>query len=622
MSKLSRGPASWSRTASYDGTNREAGVTLLRQLHVRNLAVIEEASVDFEPGLNVVTGETGAGKTLVVDSLNLLGGARASADLVRTGADQMTVTGVFEMPNKGRLRDRLERAGIECDAIQSEGLLIRREVARSGRNRVFVNDQPATLRLLTDVAGSLLRIHGQRDELGLADAELQRSWVDRQGGAAGERALAACSEAFDAYRVAAEQLRRIVSDDRARLERNDLLRFQSSEIQQAHLVPGEEVELRAERDRLRHAEEIGGALARAFELLSEDDGATSRMARAQAALNEIVRWEQDADEWLSELEDARIRLEEIIPGLRNRLGRIEADPARLNALEDRLATLERLFRKYGATSKEVIARGEAIASELAELEVDEGRLAELHTEAARLLEEYQTAALELSRRRRRWARALEKRIGHELAELALGKARFEVELSTRIQKDSPLLVAGEPTAFNPWGYDTVTFFFSSNPGEETRPLAKVASGGELSRVYLALQTAAHGAGSADQATLVFDEVDSGVGGAAAAVVGRKLCRLAAGGQILAVTHLPQVACQGHHHYRVQKSSLQGRTSVVVERLSAQLRTEEVARMLGGEEVTTLALQHAAELLADVDQSGVDESHGESGSSIPVAAKEG
>ncbi len=584
---------------------------MLRHLHVRNLAVLEEASVDFEPGLNVVTGETGAVKSLVVDSMNLLGGARASSDLIRTGAEQLLVTGIFDLPEDRVARQVLGDAGIECPEPE---LVVRREVARNGRNRVFVNDQPSTLRLLAEIGPSLLRVFGQRDELGLLEADLQRSWLDRQGGEAGVAALATCAGAFGAWSAVAERLARLEGDQRTRRELAELLRFQAAEIDRAAPVAGEEVELLEERQRLRHADEIGGALALALELLAEDDEAvTARLARTQHALEPVAEWIGEAGSWLGELDESRIRLQELAATIASFRDRVEPNPLRLNAVEDRLAVLERLFRKYGQTAAEVLARRQAIAGELDDLEVSDDRRAQLIQETSARLEEYRTAATELSRLRRGWARQLERGMERELEELALPKARFSVALDVRRRDGSGMVVASAEVAsveassveasgievdFHSWGYDVASFLFSSNPGEELRPLAKVASGGELSRVHLALQTTGAGEAAADASTLVFDEVDAGIGGAVAAVVGRKLRRLGEAGQILSVTHLPQVASQGHHHFRVAKGTSGGRTRVTVEALSQDLRVEELARMLGGESVTETARQHAAEMLLE------------------------
>jgi DNA repair protein RecN (Recombination protein N) len=570
---------------------------VLRELHVRNLAVLAEASVEFGGGFNVLSGETGAGKSIVVDSLSLLAGARASADLVRTGAEALTVSGVFE-PEGKEWRGVLDEAGLEADGTE---VLVRREISRSGRNRVFVNDQPTTLRLLADLAPFLLRIHGQRDELGLIEPDLQRAMLDRSGGGEALPLLTRVAAAFDHYSRLAERLEHLSGDDRMRRERLDLLRFQAGEIDAAKLRAGEEVELRAERDVLRNAETIARSLGTAATLLFDEEGAAvERIARAQTLLAEVEIWEPQATGWGSELEEVRIRLQEMARAVQHRLDGLEADPARLDAVEERLAVLERLVRKHGGDTAGVLARRAEIEAELAELEGADENRDELAAKVAAALDEYRNAALALSVARAAWGQALVERIEGELKDLGLFRARLAVALERRRRSGSPLNfngVEGEEIDFGRDGIDQVVFLFAPNPGEPPRPLARIASGGELSRIHLALQLASRGEAEKANPTLVFDEVDTGVGGAEAAALGAKLQRLAKGGQILAVTHLPQVASHADLHFRVSKQVDGGRTSVQVEALDAGTRVDEVARMLAGKKVTDLSLSHAQELIS-------------------------
>ncbi|HEX6203771.1 MAG TPA: DNA repair protein RecN [Thermoanaerobaculia bacterium] len=584
--------------------------TMLRELHVRNLAVLAEAAVELAPGLNVLTGETGAGKSIVVDSLTLLSGARAASELIRTGADTLTVTGVFQPAGDG-WRELLREAGVEP---AGDELLVRREISRTGRNRVLIDDQPATLRLLADLAPWLLRIHGQREELGLVDPELQRVWLDESGGAEAERLAARVAAAYDLWAQRAERLARASGDDRARRERLDLLRFQASELAAAQLVAGEDAELAAERDVLRNAEAITRALGGAHELLYEDDdAAAARLGKSHALLEEVAEWEPRAAAALAELDELRVRTEELALDLRRRLDGLDVDPRRLDQVEERLAALERLFRKYGVTTAaELIERSRAIAAERDELTGDAEGREELEAQVAAALADYRAAALDLSAARRRWAERFVAAIETELADLGLGKASLGVALERRPRQDSPLALppegggtggsqAEEPVDFGPHGVDHVVLLFAANPGEEARPLSLVASGGELSRIYLALQLAARGrgagAGEPTRPTLVFDEVDAGIGGAQAAALGAKLQRLGGAAQILVVTHLPQVASYGDHHLKVAKEVRGERTFTRVEPLDPDARAEEVARMLAGAKTTDTSLSHARELLA-------------------------
>lgn len=570
---------------------------MLRELHIRNLAILESATLELGSGFNVLSGETGAGKSIVVDSLTLLAGGRASTELIRTGADALSVTGVL-LPGDERWRGILAELGLDADGDE---LIIRREISRAGRNRVFVNDQPVTLKVLAELAPALLRIHGQREELGLIEAELQRTWLDRCGGKEGRRLLARVADAHARYRELAERLERSSGDDAMRQQRLDLLRFQLAELEEAGLVVGEEDELRREREVLRHSEAIQQALSRVCELLFEQEAPVyGELTRASQALHSIEPWEPRATEWVAELEDARIRVGELEAVLRRRFDEVEADPKRLDAIGDRLVTLERLFRKYGQSSAEALSFSRDVAAELNAIEMDAGSLEELERQAAEALTIYREVAEKLSVARRQWAGILIERVEKELVDLALDKARFEVALEPRRRSSSPLEIAGEAVEIGERGYDQVVFMFSPNPGEELRPLAKVASGGELSRLYLAVQLAVQDSGSGViPVTLVFDEVDSGISGAEAALLGGKLRRLAQGGQVLAVTHLPQVASQADIHFKVSKKVRQGRTHTELERLEATGRIEEVARMLAGSEVTELSLSHARELIAGV-----------------------
>lgn len=593
---------------------------MLLELHVKNLAVLASASVELGDGLNVLTGETGAGKSIVVDSLMLLAGARASSDSIRTGADTLTVTGVFRPAGSG-WRKVLSEAGVEtgdhdgfdgADGDAGPELLLRREISRSGRNRVSVQDQPATVRLLTDLAPWLLRIHGQREELGLVDPELQRVWLDRSGGAEAGVLLTRTAKAWDAWQSLETRLIRLTGRRREVEERIDLLRFQAAEIDSAGLTAGEEEELRSERAVLRNREQIVHALGGSFELLHEDEGAAvDRVGRALSLLEEVAEWEPQAPAWAEELEELRIRLDELASAVRDRLDGLEADPGRLNEVEDRLAVVERLIKKHGGSTGAVLGRRREIGEELDELSGDLEDRSDLEEKAAAARAGYLEAALALSAARTRWGERLVERIEAELGDLGLAKARLSVALERLPRADSRLEVPGVSGGVEAGseGIDHVVLCFAPNPGEETRPLARIASGGELSRIYLALQLAVQALeerGEEEEAapTLVFDEVDAGISGAQAAALGRKIQRLAADSQILAVTHLPQVASCADHHFRVIKRVTGGdgsgrgaRTETEVQALDEDERVHEVARLLAGETVTEQAAANARQLIA-------------------------
>lgn len=573
---------------------------MLRDLQIRNLAVVENASIEFGEGLNVVSGATGAGKSIVVDSMALLAGGRARTDLIRSGADLLTVTGVFAGVDRP-VHLVLEDAGIDAAADE---VVVRREVSRQGRNRIFVNDQQVTLRLLSDLAPFLLRIHTQREELGLVSPELQRFWLDRSGGEEARKLLADVRSSYEEWAGLESRRRTLQGDERLRLERIDLLRFQRSEIDAAGLERGEEEELTRRRDQLRHREAIQRALGGSLSLLSEGEGAAGEaVARSQRLLDEVVDWEPDAKEWQVELEEARIRLDEVSRGLRARFDDAPVDPAELDAIESRLALIDRLSRKYGPNTREILDHRDGIANELEELQGSEEDREALDERARQALEAYRTAADRLSRARALWGAALVEAIQSELADLAMGRAVLEVALEHARREDSPLLVDGKPVEFSAEGFDRVTILLQANPGEQKGPVARVASGGELSRIYLALQLAAGDGPEVARPTMIFDEVDSGIGGSEAAALGRKLRALSAGGQLLAVTHLPQVASCGHRQFHVRKEVEGERTRVVVDPLAGDARVEEIARMMSGESVTEASLSHARDLLSAAEAVG-------------------
>jgi DNA repair protein RecN (Recombination protein N) len=565
---------------------------MLRDLFVRNLAVISEATVEFDHGLNVLTGETGAGKSIVVDALTLLRGARATGDLLRTGTDRLVVTGRFD-PHPG-VSKVLADAGLDADETE---FVVRREISAEGRNRAFINDQPATLKLLRDATEPILHIHAQREELGLAAPDTQRAFVDASGGREAEGLLRATAAAHETYSALAERLARVRGDRRLHVERVDLLRFQIREIEDAGLSPGEDDALSTERDRLRNSEEIAAAFGHGYLALSEeDDAVVERLARVEHELEKVAEWEPEVGAWLEELAEVRIRLSELADTLRRRLDKVAADPRRLDQVEERLTAIDRLRRKYGESVDEVLAYGRRGMAELEQLESDMADSSALEEDVAAALAAYTAAATRLSEGRKEWARTLVGAAEEQFGDLALGQARLSVESSVEALGQSPFSVDGRGVQFGPGGFDRIELFLAANPGEQARPLATSASGGELSRIYLALRLAVQQPGTSGM-TMVFDEADAGLGGEAARALGRKLQRLGRSGQILAVTHLPQVASFADHHFAVRKAVARGRTRTTVELLAEERRIEEIARMLAGDRRTAVSLSHAQELIA-------------------------
>jgi DNA repair protein RecN (Recombination protein N) len=551
---------------------------MLRELRVKNLAVIEAATVEFVPGLNVLTGETGAGKSILVDAILLVRGARAQSDSIRSDAEAATVEARFESSPESPAGAILAEAGI----APGEGeILIRRELARSGRHRAFVNDSPVTVALLERLGDQLVEVHGQHEHHRLLEPARQLDLLDRF--AQTETLRERVGTLFAKHRAALDDVGRTRAADRDRAQREDLLRYQVSELDGARLRPGEEDALRADRARLQHAERFAAGLAEiAGALAEEEPSAVGRLARARRVVAELARLDPAFAAPADALEAADAQIEEALLALRRLRDRARVEPGALEAIDERLDALTRLKRKYGDTEEAMLRFRAEAAAELDRLQRHDELLAAQERALAEVWTELTVAAAELSERRAAAARDLAAQAQREIRALGMERAAFEVAVER-----SPA------EAITARGLDRVELRLAANPGEEARPLARVASGGELSRTMLAL----HAVLAADGvATTVFDEVDAGVGGRAAAVVADKLAAAARGRQVLCVTHLAAIAARAHHHLQVAKVVRAGRTRVTATTLDGEARVAEVARMLGGE-ATGEARRHARELLA-------------------------
>jgi DNA repair protein RecN (Recombination protein N) len=554
---------------------------MLKYLKIKNIAVVAEAGIEFGPGLNLLTGETGAGKSILVDALGLLAGDRATSDLVRSGEQTATVEGLFEAHG---LDGELEAHGLPCDG---ESIVVRREVAATGKGRATVNGALVPVSVLRELLPRVLEIHGQHDQRGLLDPAGHLEILDRHAG------LEAAREELKGARAEVARIDRelqALRGDRREIERRrEMLEFQVTEIESAGLDAHEEDALRREKVIQSHAGRLAALTEEAYGLLYEDEAAVlSRLGTAFRRVEELAEVEPGFRPFVDARAGVRATLEELSYALRDFRQKLTVSPGRIDAIEERLAALERLKRKYGSNLEEVIAFGARCRAEAAGLGSPEARLAGLEAERIQAAGRFRELAVQVSRKRRTAAASLERKIGAELGELALEKASFRA--------------AFEPSAIRPddestWselGLEGMEFLLSANPGEEARPLARVASGGELSRVLLALESVAAAAGR--PATLVFDEVDSGIGGRVAEVVGRRLQGLSHRHQVLCVTHLPQIAALADHHFAVRKRVERGRTHTDVAGLGAAERVEEIARMLAGETVTESARRHARELV--------------------------
>ncbi|MET0153306.1 MAG: DNA repair protein RecN [Candidatus Binatia bacterium] len=550
---------------------------MLRELQIRNFALIDELELGFESGLNVITGETGAGKTILMAALELALGGKASTEVIRTGEEEATIEAVFEVAGEAA-RERLAAAGFEGAGHE---LLVRRALARSGRNRIHLNGTLATLSVLESIGDSLIRVYGQHEHHTLRQSETHLGLLDAfaDHGAL----LRTMRDFFAAHHDLTERVRRVLAGKETARARAEMLRFQLKEIVAAALTPGEEEELRQERQVLGAAEKLAEA-ARFGEhaLYAGESAAASTVRKLSARLVELVDTDPRLGEIAKLVDEAYTLVEEAGWRLREYAEKLVFDPDRLEEVDDRLVEIGKLKRKYGDSIDAVLAFHDDAARELADLDLGEEGLAALEAEAAEAEKAARATAAALSKSRRAAAKRLEGRVRGELGELGMKDARFEV----RFADEAPLSAGGA---------DAVEFFFSADAGEEPRALARVASGGELSRIMLALKSLA--LEDADAPTVIFDEVDAGIGGAVAEVVGRKLATLARRRQVLCITHLPQIAAFADHHFAVEKATERGRTRSTARQLGAEDRKEEIARMLGGVRVTAEAKKHAEQLLA-------------------------
>jgi DNA repair protein RecN (Recombination protein N) len=552
---------------------------MLLELVVENYAVVERLRVQFHAGLNLLTGETGSGKSIVVDALGLLLGGRASADMVRTGEARARVAGIFEVRDQAPLRRLLEPAGLESEDGE---LLIEREILAGGKSRAFVGSRPVSAALLRELAPLLADIHGQHDQQLLFSPDAQRDMLDAF--AAKPDLTERVAGLYGEWRASAAELAELERTEQEKLRLLDMWSFQRKEIESAQLEADEDTALENERRVLQNVQKLQESATTAYEAVYENPESALALARIAAKrVEELLRIDSTLEGLREHLKSAELSLQEVAYGLRDYLSHLEGNPGRLEEVENRLATIGRLKRKYGQTIPEILAFLEEARVQISGVETAGERMEALRKQLKRLSAEFEKAAAELTDLRKAAARRLEKRVEAELAQLAMERTVFRVVVSE--------------AAWSSTGADEIEFLVSPNVGEEPRALSKVASGGEISRIALAVKTClAAGGKSGTVRTLVFDEVDAGVGGSAAEGVGRRLKKLSAANQVLCVTHLPQIAGFADHHYRVEKLESRGRTVAVIEELQNEARTREIGRMLSGQKLTEEALRNAEQLI--------------------------
>jgi DNA repair protein RecN (Recombination protein N) len=571
---------------------------MLRLLNIVNFAVIDRLQVEFKQGLNVLSGETGSGKSILIDALGLLLGERSSPDFIRTGEDRAFVEGVFDMEGNAPLKDLLSEAGIDVDEGEA---LIRRELVANGRGRIFINNQVANLGLLKSMQPHLIDIHGQGDQQSLLLPEAHLNLFDSFAGASKSRLQLA--QAYDGLQRIArdlEQLRQNVSE---RLQAMDLIKFQISEIEEGKLAENEDSELESERNLLVNAEKLAELSGDAYKRLYDDEKSIlTTLAVVQKRINDLVAFDDRFAPYAEQLSTVKYILNDIAYFLGEYYGGIQASPERLSAVDARLMELNRLKRKYGGSIEAVLETLAGLLDRQEKLLNSDEHAASLERQLKQANEDYLREADSLGKLRRGAVRRFEGAVNKELKDVSLGNARFSVQISEAqknqfAQKLQSLIGNADESGIRRSGKEDVEFLFSANPGEELRPLNGVASGGELSRLMLILKTIT--SPSLFPKTLIFDEIDVGIGGKVADAVGLRLRRLAKTNQVLCVTHQLQIARYADAHFMVNKEVVNGRTLTRIVELDEQGRIEELARMIGGAEVTASARKHAKELIKSV-----------------------
>ena len=564
---------------------------MLERLSVRGLGIISAVELELDAGFTVLTGETGAGKSLLVESLKLLGGQRAQSDMVRTGDDRLHVEGVFTVEPESPQGEILDELGVP----RSDALVLRREVTAGGRGRAWINDVAVTAGALQRIAPYLLSIHGQHEQHGLADTDVQRCLVDDFGSY--ESLLEETARCFASWREAAAEFERLREQQATRRDRLDTISFQLQEIDGIGPSAGEDEGLRRRRLVLRSSAQLAELTSSLLDRLSEGEtSVVDGLARAEREVAAIVECGVPLEGGIEALGEARVHVEEVVREVQALGDDANADPGELESAESRLHVLEQLMLKYGSSLADVLAYRDGLIRERGDLESVEERLDHAAAAAERTLADFDASAVMLDAARSSAGEELATAVEEVLARLTMDGTRLRFQWKPRADASSPLMRSGEPVAFDANGVDECVLLIAANPGEDPRPMARIASGGELSRVHLAIRTVLRRRRPTGGLTLLFDEVDSGLGGATAAALAQLLQELATDDQILVVTHLPQVAATATGHFRIEKVLEEGRATTRVAALKRREREAEVARMLAGGELTESALAHAQALL--------------------------
>ncbi len=563
---------------------------MLKELRIKNYAIIDGLNIDFKAGLNILTGETGAGKSIIIESLGLILGERASDESIRSGEDSATVEAVYDISRVKNIKEKLSESGIKAE---NNELIIRRQISRSGKNRSYINDSAVNLSLLKDIGDMLVDIHGQHEHQTLLHPENHSIVLDLFGNTLLLREK--CRENYSNLQNLQREVNELINKERERVQKIDLLTFQKEEIDKAELKIGEDDDLKNEKNLLQNAERLHRYATESYEALYSTEGSViEKLNSVITNIIEINKIDSSAGKILDDGKEALFEIEDIASRIRDYTGKIEFNPDRLSEIDDRLAEITALKRKYGTNIEDVLTYRKKIDEDLEILSKSQERMDGLSAEIEKLKKEMEDVSMELAREREKAADRFESMIEKELKELKMEKVRFKVNFSYEEDDTSFIKYKGKPVKLFPEGIGKIEFFFSPNIGEDLKPLSKIASGGELSRVMLSIKNILTNKDSIP--VLIFDEVDAGIGGGVAEIVGEKLKKVSKGRQVFCITHLPQIASRADSHFLIAKKTSNNRTITSIKELKDDERVEEIARMAGGKVITDTVRKHAEEMI--------------------------
>lgn len=566
---------------------------MLAELRIKNFVIIDYIAIKFEKGLNVLSGETGAGKSILIDALSGVLGDKMTVDMIRTGFDKAVLEGVFDISALPDLTHLLDDYGIDTEGSE---LILRRELYASGKGRCFINASQVPLQKVKEIAEYLIDIHGQNENQTIMNISRQRNLLDSYG-----NLLPAVAEVKQLYETLASIRQKLTSfeiDEKEKQRRLDFNTFALKEIEAAALNPVDELELKKEATLLENSEKIFTAASESYELLAGDSGAFAKLRQAAKSLGSVSEFDGDISTILDNVNQALYSLEDASSALRDYRARADFSPERLNIIEDRLALIQTLKKKYGNTIEEVLAYADKLRQEINAISSGDEERERLQAQERKTVEAAKKAALQLSADRQKLAAELNSKVTKELQDLGMEGMKFVTDIQQEPSPEGDIESGGKTYMLYPHGLDKIEFLIAANAGEELRPLRKTASGGEMSRIMLALKNVILATDIVD--TLIFDEVDAGIGGKTAEIVGRKLKQLSCKRQVILITHLPQIASMSSSHYFIQKGKTGDRVTTSVTRLNRKEKIREVARMLAGETVTELSMQHAEEMVANAE----------------------